>query len=253
MPDRNHGAGSWRTKKAPNARTRRITTVLPAAGTRSRAWATIWDLTEHRCGAGFFAGHTIAELQDWRDHDLEAQGRLTHPMRFDPGSGRYVEASWEKAFAAIGAGLRRLDPKSVVFYTSGRASLETSFLWQLFARLYGHNNLPDSSNMCHETTSAAFKKVIGSPVGTCVLDDFEHCDLILGENTGSNSPRFLHQLEQAVKRGCRIVTLNPVREAGLLRFSNPQNPPRHLGGFKTAQELGEMIARRTGAKLLAGQ
>ena len=203
------------------------------------AKATIWELTEHRCGPDFFAGHTVAELRDWHDHDLEAQGRLTHPMRHDPETGRYVEASWGEAFAAIGKGLRRLDPRSVVFYTSGRASLETSFLWQLFARLYGHNNLPDSSNMCHETTSVALKKVIGSPFGTCILDDFEHCDLILmlGQNTGTCSPRFLHQLRAAVKRGCRIVTLNPVREVGLLRFRNPQSPLQMLGGETQISDL----------------
>jgi anaerobic selenocysteine-containing dehydrogenase len=131
-----------------------------------------------------------------------------------------------RPFAAIGTGLRALDPKSVVFYTSGRASLETSYLFQLFARMYGHNNLPDSSNMCHETTSVALKKVTGSPVGTCVLSDFDHCDLLLffGQNTGTNSPRFLHTLQEAKERGCKIVTFNPVRERGLVEFTNPQRP-----------------------------
>lgn len=219
----------------------------------SGAKATIWDLTVGDAGPAFFADHSLAGLRDWSDHDLEAQGRLTHPMRYDAASDHYVETTWQAAFAGIGAELRRLDPRSSVFYTSGRASLEAAFLWQLFARLYGHNNLPDSSNMCHETTSVALKKVIGSPVGTCVLEDFEHCDMILffGQNTGSNSPRFLHDLQQAVRRGCRIVTFNPVRETGLLRFRNPQTL-QMLGGSTDISELylqvrpGGDIAVQTG-------
>ncbi len=190
------------------------------------AKATIWDLTTDRAMPEFFASHTVAELRGWSDHDLEKAGRLTHPLRYDHASDRYVETSWDEAFAAIGQGLRALDPKSTVFYTSGRASLETCYLFQLFARMYGHNNLPDSSNMCHETTSVGLKKVTGSSVGTCVLDDFDKCDLLLffGQNTGTNSPRFLHTLQQAKERGCRIVTFNPVRERGLVEFANPQRP-----------------------------
>jgi len=123
----------------------------------------------------------------------------------------------------------------VVFYASGKASLETSYLYGLFARMYGHNNLPDSSNMCHETTSVGLKKVIGSPVGTCTLEDFEHCDAIFyfGQNPGTNSPRFLHPLQEAVKRGCKIVVFNPVREQGLVRFIDPQNPAQMLTGHTT--------------------
>lgn len=199
------------------------------------AKATIWDLTRDRCTPEFFARHTITELRSWPDHDLEAVGRLTHPMRFDAASDRYVATTWDDAFAAIGAALRAMDPRAAVFYASGRASLETSYLYALLARLYGTNNLPDSSNMCHETTSVALKRTIGAPVGTCVLDDFEHCDLMLffGQNTGSNSPRFLHPIQQAVKRGCRIVTFNPIRERGLVEFMNPQNPAEMLTGRAT--------------------
>ncbi len=199
------------------------------------AKATIWDLTPDRCGPDFFARHTLTELRAWCDHDLEAAGRLTHPMRYDPDSDRYVRASWDQAFAAIGQALNALEPRATVFYASGRASLETSYLYALFARLYGHNNLPDSSNMCHETTSVALQRTIGAPVGTCVLDDFDHCDLMLffGQNTGSNSPRFLHPIQQAVKRGCKIVTFNPVRERGLVEFMNPQSPTEMLTGRAT--------------------
>ncbi len=190
------------------------------------AKATIWELTSDRCTPEFFAAHTVTELRGWADYDLELQGRLTHPLRYDAATDKYVETSWDEAFDAIGERLHALDPKSVIFYASGRASLETSYLYALFARMYGNNNLPDSSNMCHETTSVGLKKVIGSPVGTCVLDDFEHCDAIFffGQNPGSNSPRFLHPLQQAVRRGCRIVTFNPVIEKGLVEFVNPQNP-----------------------------
>jgi molybdopterin-dependent oxidoreductase alpha subunit len=199
------------------------------------AKATIWDLTPKRCGPDFFAKHTLTELRNWCDHDLEAAGRLTHPLRYDPASDRYVRATWGQAFTAIGQALQGLDPKSTVFYASGKASLEASYLYALFARLYGHNNLPDSSNMCHETTSVALQRTIGAPVGTCVLEDFEHCDLMLffGQNTGSNSPRFLHPIQQAVKRGCKIVTFNPVRERGLVEFMNPQNPAEMLTGRAT--------------------
>ncbi len=199
------------------------------------AKATIWDLTRDRCGPEFLESRTLTELRGWSDHDLEMVGRLTHPMKYDAQSDRYLACSWQEAFDGIGAELNRLDPKSVVFYASGRAALETSYLYALLARLYGNNNLPDSSNMCHETTSVGLKKVIGASVGTCVLDDFEHCDMILffGQNTGTNSPRFLHPLQEASKRGCDIVTFNPLKEKGLLEFRNPQSPKEMLTGADT--------------------
>ena len=199
------------------------------------AKATMWELTSKRCTPEFFARHSVSELRRWKDYDLEIEGRLTHPMRYDPATDHYVPVGWDEAFAAIGAHLQRLDPKSVIFYASGRASLETSYLYALFARLYGHNNLPDSSNMCHETTSVALSKVIGAPVGTCTLEDFEHCDAIFffGQNTGTNSPRFLHPLQAASKRGCKIVTFNPLKERGLEEFIAPQNPVQMLTGKAT--------------------
>jgi molybdopterin-dependent oxidoreductase alpha subunit len=194
------------------------------------AKATLWELTSRRCTPEFFAQHTLTELRTWKDHDLEQQGRLTHPLRFDAATDTYVPCSWDEAFAAVGRELKAIDPGSAVFYASGRASLETSYLYALFARLYGHNNLPDSSNMCHETTSVALKKLIGSPVGTCVLADFDLCDAIFffGQNTGSNSPRLLHPLQEAIKRGAKIVTFNPIREKGLEVFKNPQSPVEML-------------------------
>ncbi len=199
------------------------------------AKATLWELTSRRCTPDFFAKHTLSQLRGWHDYDLEQQGRLTHPLRYDPDSDRYVPVGWDEAFAAIGRELRALDPKSTVFYSSGHAGLEASYLYGVFARLYGHNNLPQSSNMCHETTSVGLNEIIGTPVGTCVLDDFEQCDAIFffGQNTGSNSPRFLHPLKRASKRGCKIVTFNPVRERGLIEFADPQNPVQMAGGKPT--------------------
>ena len=190
------------------------------------AKATLWDLTRDRCDPDFFAAHTVTELREWADYDLEMEGRLTAPLRYDTATDKYLECSWDEAFTGIARELHALDPKSVIFYASGKASLETSYLFALTARLYGNNNLPDSSNMCHETTSVGLKQVIGSSVGTCVFEDFEHCDAIFyfGQNPGTNSPRFLHPLQRAVKRGCKLVTFNPVREMGLIRFIDPQNP-----------------------------
>lgn len=194
------------------------------------AKATLWELTSRRCTPAFFAKHTVSELREWKDYDLEQTGRLTHPMRYDPATDHYVACEWEEAYAAIGTELNAIDPGAAVFYASGRASLETSYLYALFARLYGHNNLPDSSNMCHETTSVALKEVTGSPVGTCVLSDFDLCDAIFffGQNPGTNSPRLLHPLQEAVKRGVKIVTFNPIKEKGLVSFKNPQSPKEML-------------------------
>ncbi len=199
------------------------------------AKATLWELTSRRCTPEFFAEHTLTELLSWSDYDLEQQGRLTHPLRYDSATDKYVPCSWDEAAHAIGSQLRALDPKSVVFYSSGRASLETSYLYALFARAYGNNNLPDSSNMCHETTSVALKKLIGAGVGTVVFDDLSNCDAMFffGQNTGSNSPRFLHPLQDAAKRGVQIITFNPVREKGLEVFINPQNPAEMLTGKAT--------------------
>ena len=207
----------------------------PAEFCENGAKATMWEMTSRRCGPDFFAKHTLTELREWRDYDLEQQGRLTHPLRYDPATDHYVPCSWDEAFSAIGGELRALDPKSVIFYTSGRASLEASYCYSLFARLYGSNNLPDSSNMCHETTSVALKKLIGVGVGTVVYQDFASCDAMFffGQNTGSNSPRFLHPLQEAAKRGCKIVTFNPVREKGLETFINPQSPSEMLTGHET--------------------
>ncbi len=199
------------------------------------AKATLWDLTNDRCTPDFWNDHTVAELRAWKDHDLEMTGRLTHPMRYDAGTDRYVEITWDEAFEQIGAKLKSLTPNAAVFYSSGHAGLEAAYLYALFARAFGTNNLPQSSNMCHETTSVGLSEVIGSPVGTIVWEDLEKADafFFFGQNPGSNSPRFLHPLQEAKKRGASIVTFNPVVEQGLVSFVNPQNPFDMLTGHET--------------------
>ena len=196
------------------------------------AKATAWEVTTKTVTPEFFSRHTLTELRTWSDHQLEERGRLTTPMRYDVASDKYVPVDWEQAFGEIGAELNRLEPRSVVMYTSGRASLEASYMYQLFGRMYGTNNFPDSSNMCHETTSVALPEVIGVPVGTVLLDDFEHTDCIFffGQNTTTNSPRMLHPLQEAAQRGVPIISFNPLRERGLERFTNPQNPVQMVAG-----------------------
>ncbi|MFN4087875.1 MAG: FdhF/YdeP family oxidoreductase [Alphaproteobacteria bacterium] len=199
------------------------------------AKATFAELTSHRAGPDFFAKHTVGELLNWPDYDLEQAGRLTEPMRYDPATDRYLPVAWDEAFAAIGKQLRSFAPDSVVFYASGRASLETSYMYQLYARLFGTNNLPDSSNMCHESTSVALPESIGVPTGTVLLEDFKSADGIFffGQNVGSNSPRMLHPLQEASERGVPIVVFNPLRERGLEAFVNPQNPVQMVTGRAT--------------------
>jgi molybdopterin-dependent oxidoreductase alpha subunit len=196
------------------------------------AKATAWEITRKTVTPEFFSQHTLTELRGWSDHQLEEQGRLTTPMRYDSASDKYLPIAWEQAFREIGLELKKLDPKNVILYTSGRASLEASYIYQLFGRMYGSSNFPDSSNMCHETTSVALPEVIGSPVGTVLLKDFDHTDCIFffGHNTTTNAPRVLHPLQEAAQRGVPIITFNPLRERGLERFTNPQNPLQMIAG-----------------------
>jgi len=217
------------------------------------AKATIWEQTKRRTTRDFFARHKVSELLDWPDHDLEKNGRLTSPMRYDASLDQYVPVSWESAFAEIGRELQALDPKSVIFYASGRASLETSYMYQLFARVYGSQNLPDSSNMCHESTSVGLPLSIGSPVGTVVYEDFEHCDMMLffGHNTGTNAPRLLHPLQEARKRGVPVFTFNPVEERGLMRFKNPQSPAEMLSPGEGTKMSSEYFQLKCGGDIAA--
>ena len=190
------------------------------------AKATAWELSSHRVTPEFFQRYTVSELDGWMDHDLEQAGRLTTPMRYDRATDKYIAASWDEAFASIGTSLATCDPTKVCLYASGRASLETSFMWALMARMWGQQNLPDSSNMCHETTSVGMKNAIGSPVATIQLTDYDKCDAIFcfGQNVGTNAPRMLHTLKDCRDRGVEIVTFNPLRERGWERFADPQSP-----------------------------
>ncbi|RWM06982.1 FdhF/YdeP family oxidoreductase [Mesorhizobium sp.] len=217
------------------------------------AKATMWEQTSRRCEPSFFAAHGLTELLDWPDHDLEKQGRLTEPMRYNRATDKYEPVAWPDALGDIGAQLRRLDPKSVVFYTSGRASLEASFMYQLFARIYGSSNLPDSSNMCHESTSVGLPESIGSPVGTVQLEDFAKADMMLffGHNTGVTAPRLLHPIEDARQRGVPVITFNPLRERGLVRFKNPQNPVEMLSPGPGTKMSSDLFQIRAGGDIAA--
>jgi len=190
------------------------------------AKAVAWEATKRRVTPEFFAAHTVAELLEWSDHQLEDAGRLTTPMAYDAAGDRYLPISWDAAFARIGATLRALpDANQAEFYTSGRASNEAAFLYQLFAREFGTNNFPDCSNMCHEATSVGLPRSIGIGKGTVSLDDFDRCELIIamGHNPGTNHPRMMGTLHEASRRGVPIIVFNPLRERALERFADPQD------------------------------
>jgi molybdopterin-dependent oxidoreductase alpha subunit len=194
------------------------------------------EATSKRVTREFFARHTLAELSAHDDRWLEAQGRLTEPMRYEHGSDRYVPVSWDEAFAGIAARLHALpSPDHAAFYTSGRTSNEAAFLYQLFVREFGTNNLPDCSNLCHEASGVALGEQIGSGKGAVTLADFERAEaiFIFGQNPGTNHPRMLGELRSAARRGCHIVAINPLRERGLERFTNPQNVREMLTGAST--------------------
>jgi len=180
----------------------------------------------------FFQHYSIEKLSRQSDYWLGQQGRLTRPMIKRKGDTHYHPIAWHTAFDTIAGHLNALDdPNEAIFYTSGRTSNEAAFLYQLFARLYGTNNLPDSSNMCHESSSVALKEVIGIGKATVTLDDFQHADaiFILGQNPGTNHPRMLATLQQAARRGCQIVSINPLPEAGTTRFIHPREITHWLG------------------------
>ncbi|MDM0056265.1 FdhF/YdeP family oxidoreductase [Variovorax fucosicus] len=184
------------------------------------------EATARRADPALFAKHTVAELMAKSDFWLEDQGRLTHPMVYDAASDKYVAIEWDDAFALIAKHLNALpDPNRAIFYTSGRASNEAAFLYQLFVREYGTNNFPDCSNMCHEPSGSGMRPQFGVGKGTVTLDDFEKADaiFIFGQNPGTNHPRMLGELRAAHKRGARIVSFNPLRERGLERFADPQD------------------------------
>jgi len=173
----------------------------------------------------FFAANTVSSLLNRTDYELEDFGRLTHPLVYDRATDTFRAVEWEAAFARIGEILRGLTPDQVEFYTSGRASNEAAYLYQLFAREYGTNNFPDCSNMCHEPTSVGLPRSIGIGKGTVSLDDFDTCELIIsiGHNPGTNHPRMMGTLHEASRRKVPILVFNPLRERALERFADPQN------------------------------
>ena len=208
----------------------------PAEFCENGAKAVAWEATRKRVGREFFAEHSIADLRAHDDHWLEAQGRLTEPLHLAPGDDHYRPITWEKAFTLVAERLAAMaDPDRAVFYTSGRASNEAAFVYQLLARRLGTNNLPDCSNMCHESSGTALNQTIGTGKGTVTYDDLaKHAQVIIiaGQNPGTNHPRMLSALEEAKQHGATIVSVNPLPEAGLTRFRNPQTP-RGLSGIGT--------------------
>ncbi|MFG2881195.1 FdhF/YdeP family oxidoreductase [Streptomyces sp. NPDC048297] len=185
-----------------------------------------WEMTHKRAGRELFARHTVSEMSEWSDFQLEDQGRLTEPMVYDPDTDHYVPISWHDAFELVGRTLRGLDhPNQAAFYTSGRLGNEATFLYQLMARELGTNNLPDCSNMCHEASGRALQAALGTGKGTVDLKDWEATDalFILGVNVASNAPRMLTSLAEACHRGAQVVHINPFVEAGATRTIIPHD------------------------------
>lgn len=183
------------------------------------------EATTRKVTPVFFQKYSVAELSQKSDYWLGQQGRLTHPLVLREGETHYEKISWEESFKLIGSQLNSLlSPDEAIFYTSGRTSNEAAFLYQLFIRMYGTNNMPDCSNMCHESSGSALGETLGLGKGSVKLDDFEKAEviMILGQNPGTNHPRMLSALEKAKRAGAKIISVNPLIEAGLLKFKHPQ-------------------------------
>ncbi len=193
------------------------------------------EATKNRVSPLFFATHSVSELSKLSDYEIGKKGRITHPMLLKEGSDYYEETSWEAAFDIISEELNALpSPDEAIFYTSGRTSNEAAFLYQLFVRQYGTNNLPDCSNMCHESSGVGLSQTLGIGKGSVTLDDFNHADLVIvmGQNPGTNHPRMLSALKDTKKNGGKIITINPLPEVGLMNFKDPQNPLKWFSGDK---------------------
>lgn len=206
------------------------------------------ETTSRRADAAFFAKHSIKELQGWSGYELEHSGRLSEPLYYDAGQDRYVAISWQAAYGRIAETLKSLaSPDEALFYTSGRVTNEPAFMFQLFVRCFGTNNLPDCSNMCHEPTSVMLGKQLGVGKATVVLEDFEQAKLILlfGQNPATNHPRMLEMLAHAHKQGCKIISINPMREQGLNKFRNPQKPT-HMAAGQSDEMVDEVVQIQIG-------
>lgn len=190
------------------------------------------EATSKKLGTKFFSDHKVSELAALSDYEIGRKGRIAQPMYLKEGSDHYEEIGWEQAFELIAKHLRELDiPDEAIFYTSGRTSNEAAFLYQLFVREYGTNNLPDCSNMCHESSGVALSETVGIGKGSVKLEDFYEAEVIviMGQNPGTNHPRMLSALEKAKENGAKIVSINPIVESGLLSFKNPQKLSAVLG------------------------
>jgi molybdopterin-dependent oxidoreductase alpha subunit len=195
------------------------------------AKAVAEEATSKRATPETFGAWSLAQLSELSDYKLGQLGRFTEPMILRENSSRYERITWDAAFDFVAEKIRQANPNESVFYTSGKASNEAAFLFQLLARVLGTNNLPDCSNMCHESSGTALTKTIGSGKGSVKLDDFDHADLIMiiGQNPGTNHPRMLTELQKAVRNGAKIISVNPMKEAGLTGFMNPQEVQGMLG------------------------
>lgn len=183
------------------------------------------ETTTKKADPAFWAKYSVTQLTNFSDYELGKSGRITHPMVLKEGASHYEPISWDKAFEMIADELHSLtDPNEAIFYTSGRTSNEAAFLYQLFVRSFGTNNLPDCSNMCHESSGVALTKTLGLGKGSVKLEDFPKADVIMifGQNPGTNHPRMLSSLEEAKREGTKIVAINPLKEPGLIKFKNPQ-------------------------------
>ncbi|ARV13657.1 FdhF/YdeP family oxidoreductase [Polaribacter sp. SA4-12] len=204
------------------------------------AKAVAEEATKNKVSPIFFATNSVQELSKLSDYEIGKSGRITHPMYLPEGKDYYEEISWEKAFKLIADELNSLDsPDEAVFYTSGRTSNEAAFLYQLFVRQFGTNNLPDCSNMCHESSGVALSQTLGIGKGSVTLDDFNHADLVIviGQNPGTNHPRMLAALGETKKQGGKIITINPLPEVGLMSFKDPQNPLKWIGSGQQLTDL----------------
>ena len=204
------------------------------------AKAVAEEATKNKVSPLFFATHSVTELSKQSDYEIGKSGRITQPMYLPEGEDYYEEISWEAAFSIIGKELNSLNsPDEAIFYTSGRTSNEAAFLYQLFVRQFGTNNLPDCSNMCHESSGAALSETLGIGKGSVTLDDFNHADLVIviGQNPGTNHPRMLTALSETKKNGGKIITVNPLPEVGLMNYKDPQNPLKWIGSGQDLTDL----------------
>ncbi len=198
------------------------------------------EATMKRVGPEFFKQHSVADLASKSDYWIGKSGRLTHPLILREDSSHYEEIKWSDAFQLIAEQLNSLEsPNEAVFYTSGRTSNEAAFLYQLFVRQFGTNNLPDCSNMCHESSGAALSETLGIGKGSVTLQDFDKADLVIviGQNPGTNHPRMLSALKETKKNGGKIISINPLPEAGLMRFKDPQSPLELIGSGTELADL----------------